>query len=221
MKHQVDTLQLVTKYFDAIIWCLDCGLLPEKVSGSTEKCVPIYIVNILQYTEQRYRLTLKISLCYCPELNFTRCSLTLLFCFFVDVKSSRKWVWTINIFWSKMHHLLLWMQCWSKIQKGKNCKFNGSERVVVWPLDFILRLLCSHYWGFSYYLISRRISSTSSRYISYSTFVTIIGVVTYFIYISHYYCLQFYIFLETATTIEIFFQFLMIKIFCSCNWKEK
>lgn len=53
LKHQINTLQLVTKYFDVIIWCLDCGLLPEKVAGSSDKCVPIYLASILQYTEQR------------------------------------------------------------------------------------------------------------------------------------------------------------------------
>ncbi|XKL63400.1 hypothetical protein PGB90_005764 [Kerria lacca] len=55
LKQQIDALQLVTKYFAVIIWCLDGSLLPEKVFSSTDKCVPTYMINITQYTEQKQR----------------------------------------------------------------------------------------------------------------------------------------------------------------------
>lgn len=53
LKHQEDTLKLITKYFDVIIWCLDCNLLPEKVTSESEKCVPTYMLSLMQYAEQR------------------------------------------------------------------------------------------------------------------------------------------------------------------------
>ncbi|XKL64589.1 hypothetical protein PGB90_004675 [Kerria lacca] len=55
LKQHIDALQLVTKYFAVIIWCLDGSLLPEKVFSSTDKCVPTYTINITQYTEQKQR----------------------------------------------------------------------------------------------------------------------------------------------------------------------
>ncbi|XKL62198.1 hypothetical protein PGB90_002031 [Kerria lacca] len=55
LKQPIDALQLVTKYFAVIIWCLDGSLLPEKVFSSTDKCVPTYMINITQYTEQKQR----------------------------------------------------------------------------------------------------------------------------------------------------------------------
>ncbi|XKL64596.1 hypothetical protein PGB90_004682 [Kerria lacca] len=55
LKQPIDALQLVTKYFAVIIWCLDGSLLPEKVFSSTDKCVPTYTINIMQYTEQKQR----------------------------------------------------------------------------------------------------------------------------------------------------------------------
>ncbi|XKL59538.1 hypothetical protein PGB90_000554 [Kerria lacca] len=55
LKQQIDALQLVTKYFAVIIWCLDGSLLPEKVFSATDKCVPTYTINITQYTEQKQR----------------------------------------------------------------------------------------------------------------------------------------------------------------------
>ncbi|XKL67939.1 hypothetical protein PGB90_003430 [Kerria lacca] len=55
LKQPIDALQLVTKYFAVIIWCLDGSLLPEKVFSSTDKCVPTYTINIMQYTEQKPR----------------------------------------------------------------------------------------------------------------------------------------------------------------------
>lgn len=51
--YQIDTLQLVTKYFDVIVWCLDVGLLPEKVASSSDRCIPTYMMSLMQYTEQR------------------------------------------------------------------------------------------------------------------------------------------------------------------------
>ncbi|XKL61083.1 hypothetical protein PGB90_008140 [Kerria lacca] len=54
-RQTIDALQLVTKYFAVIIWCLDGSLLPEKVFSSTDKCVPTYMINITQYTEQKQR----------------------------------------------------------------------------------------------------------------------------------------------------------------------
>lgn len=53
LNYQVETLQLVTKFFNVIIWCLDVGLLPEKVTSSSDRCIPTYMASLMQYTEQR------------------------------------------------------------------------------------------------------------------------------------------------------------------------
>ncbi|XP_065200362.1 protein ELYS isoform X2 [Planococcus citri] len=53
LNHQVETLHLVTKYFDVIIWCLDVGLLPEKVTSTSDRCIPTYMLNLMQFAEQR------------------------------------------------------------------------------------------------------------------------------------------------------------------------